>query len=127
MCERERNVGKERFTGGRVSFDEINGAVRDLRFHGSPVRYVQFRNLPGFVALARFENGFRRNDVRVPALFCADRRPQAIRLVRIRPHRLGVTARDAVPFVKALMRRKSLFGAAEMPFAPHTRGVALCR
>ena len=67
------------------------------------------------------------DDLRVPALFVADRRPHAFRLVQRWPHRLVVGARDAVPLVESLVRGKPRFRAAEMPFAPHAGGVALRR
>ena len=67
------------------------------------------------------------NDLRVPALLLPTDGPHAVRLVQRRPHRLVVGARDAVPLVEALMGGEALLGAAEMPLAPHARGVALRR
>src|SRR5262245_44008665 len=85
--------------------------------------HVEFRDLPGFFALPRFVDGFRGNEVSVPALFRAHRWPYAIRLVQRWPHGLGIAAWYAVPLVEALVRRESLFGAAEMPLAPRARCV----
>ena len=126
--ERERDVGKERFPSRRVSFDEINGAGRYFSLHVSPARHVEFCQPAGLsrpCVLRRWAQAKLRFAFQ-PCFAPTD------------GHRLFVSfeyghidsciaARDAVPFVKALMRRESLFGAAEMPFAPHTRGVALCR
>ncbi len=111
----------------RVALDELHGAARDLRFHGSATIHVQFRDLPGLLALARFVDVFGVDDLRVPALLVADRWPHAFRFVERRPHGLVVGARDAIPFVESLMRGKPVFGAAEMPLAPHAGGVTLRR
>ena len=127
MHQRKRYVGIERLARTCVALDEFHGAVRDLRLHGSAIIQVQFRDLPSYLTFARFINGFGLCDLRVPSLVVADRWPHAFRLVQGWPHRLVVGARDAVPLIKALMRGEPLFGAAKMPFAPHTGGVALRR
>jgi len=125
--QRERNVSKERCSRVRASIDEFNGAGSDLGVHASPTLDVQLCDLPGFLALARFVDGLGVNEVRVPALFRADRRPHVIRLVRRWPHGLGIAAWDAVPLVEALLRGDSLFRAAEMPLPPRARCIALRR
>src|SRR5262249_60393347 len=54
-------------------------------------------------------------------------RPHAVHLVQRWPHGFVVGAWDAVPLIESLMRGESLFGAAEMPLAPHASSVALRR
>ena len=98
--------------------------ARDLGFHSSAPIDVQLRNLPGLLALMRFVDVFGGNDVCVPALLVANRRPHAVRFVQRRPHGLVVGARDAIPLVESLMRGKPRLGTAEMPFTPDTGSVA---
>src|SRR5262249_1298354 len=77
MEQRERNVCIERFARVRVALDKIHSATRDLGFHSSAAIDVQLRNLQGLLTLMRFVDVFGANDVRVPALLVAKRRPHA--------------------------------------------------
>src|SRR5262249_9310625 len=96
----------------------------DLGFHSSAAVDVQLRNLPGLFAVVGFVDVFGGNDVCVPALLVANRRPYAVGFVQRPPHGLVVGARDAIPLVESLMRGKPRLGAAEMPFTPGTSSVA---
>ena len=78
-----------------VPVDELDGVGRDLRFHASPPLHVQIRDPLRPSALAGLVDRFRLGDLRIPALGRPDRRPQATRLVRGRPHGFGVAARNA--------------------------------
>ena len=125
--QRERDVGEKRLARARVFLDELDGARGDFLFHGPPVIEVEFGDLAGLFTLARFIDGLGGNQVRVPALLRADRRPDGMGVVQRRPKNFAVGARDAVPLVEAAIGGKACFGAAEVPLAPDPGGVALRR
>src|SRR5207237_9312167 len=70
--EGERNVGEKWSAAVGGSSNEFNGARRDLLFHGSPMIQIQLSDLPRLFPLERLIDGFSGNQLRVPALLCAD-------------------------------------------------------